>query len=193
MCLSTTGQLNGCFFSPRLPSERLVLIFSKAPEPQRTYDNAARLRALSESSSEGVKWFHCRCIMGKLHHLAGRVPAWSSRSLVGDVPRWKASSRGRSCHCVSCRGLIAADYQKQSLAGQKSSASSRANCTLSGASSAWTESERILTTGQHVGSTVAQTAVDFSPTSSRLHSSCISPSICSTNSSVSRIYTGRAA
>lgn len=47
-------------------------------------------------------------------------------------------------------GLTAADYQTQSLAGQRSSASSQASCTLWGAWSAWTESVRIVTTARHV-------------------------------------------
>lgn len=50
-------------FTGLLPG-RQVLTFSKAPKPQRTYKNsAACLRALSESSSEGVKW-----VPPQVHH-----------------------------------------------------------------------------------------------------------------------------
>lgn len=93
-------------------------------------------------------------------------------------------------HVFCCCRLIAADYQTQSLAEQKSSASFLANCTLSVASSAWTESVHILTTGSTKHGTHCSS---FSLTSSRLHRSCISPSICSTNSSVNRIYARRTA
>lgn len=141
-------------------------------------------------SPAGASWKRCIIWLGAFPPGRGGLSFVTTRS--GRLRVWVALL-AFSCHCVSCRGLIAADYQTQSLAGQKSSASSRANCTLWAAWSAWTESVRILTRGRHMGCTATQTAVDFALTSSRLHSSCISPSICSTNSSVSRIYMGRAA
>lgn len=146
------------------------------------------IRGSEMGSPAGASWKSCIISLGEFPPGRGDLSFVTSHS--GRLCAWVALL-AFSCHCVFSRGLIAADYQTQSLAGQKSSASSRANCTLWAASSAWTESVHILITGeQHQ---IGSHAVDFPPTSSRLHSSCISPSICSTNSSVSRIYTRRAA
>lgn len=66
-----------------LPSGRLVLTFSKAPKPQRTYKNsAAGLRALSESSSEGVKW-----VPPQVHHGKAASSRPESFCLVEEVSR----------------------------------------------------------------------------------------------------------
>lgn len=143
-------------------------------------------------SHAGASWESCIIALGEFPPGGGGLSLATSHG--GRLRVRVAQLAIYFCHCVSCRGLIAADYQTQSLAGQKSSASSRANCTLWGAWSAWTERARAHFNHRSAHRMAAmQTVVDFPPTSSRLHSSCISPSICSTNSSVSRIYTGRAA
>lgn len=81
--------------------------------------------------------------------------------------------------------LTEEDYQKQSLVVQKSSASFLANCTplVTLSVKRWQIGlKHISKPNQH------RSANKTTRTSSRVPSSCMSPSICSTNSSVNRIF-----
>lgn len=84
--------------------------------------------------------------------------------------------------------LTEEDYQTQSLVAQKSSASFPANCTPLVTLTANQRADEVKIANNQKRSKRANMTTFFNSTSSRVPSSCISPSICSTNSSVSRIF-----
>lgn len=88
--------------------------------------------------------------------------------------------------------LTEEDYQRQSLVVQKSSASFPANCTPLVTLTANQKANEVKIANNQKRRKSANETTFYNATSSRVPSSCISPSICSTNSSVNRIFVDEA-